>query len=67
VLYGLDAHEVAKAIGAFINEDPLYLQATGFVFRPNGTVTVAIYSSGATGRLVAADTISFLKYLQQAQ
>lgn len=67
VLYGLDAHEVAETIGAFINEDPRYLQATGFVLRPDGTVAVAVYSSGAIGRLVAADTINFLKYLQKAQ
>ena len=67
VLYGLDAREMAKMIGASINEDPLYLQATGFVLRPDGTVAVAVYSSGAIGRLVAADTINFLKYLQKAQ
>jgi peroxiredoxin len=67
VLYGLDAHEVAKMIGAYMNEDPLYLQATGFVLRPNGTGAVAVYSSGAIGRLVAADTINYLKYLQKTQ
>jgi peroxiredoxin len=67
VLYGLDAREVAKLIGASINEEPLYLQATGFVLRPEGTVAVAVYSSSAIGRLVAADTINFLKYLQKAQ
>ena len=64
VLYGLDARAVAKMIGAYINEDPLYLQATGFVLQPEGTVAVAVYSSSAIGRLVAADTINYLKYLQ---
>jgi peroxiredoxin len=64
VLYGLDAREVAKMIGASINEEPLYLQATGFVLRPDGTVAVAVYSSSAIGRLVAADTINYIKYLQ---
>ena len=67
VLYGLDAHQVEKTIGASINEDPLYLQATDFVLRPDGTVAVAVYSSSAIGRLVAADTINFLKYLQKAR
>ena len=67
VLYGLDAHQVEKTIGATINEDPLYLQATGFVLRPDGTVAVAVYSSSAIGRLVAADTVNYLKYLQKAQ
>jgi len=67
VLYRLDAHEVSQKIAAFVNEDPLYLQATGFVLRPDGTVAVAVYSSGAIGRLVAADTLGFLKYLQKAE
>ncbi len=62
-----NAREVAKMIGASINEDPLYLQATGFVLRPDGTVAVAVYSSNTIGRLVAADTINYIKYLQKAQ
>ena len=65
VLYGLDAHEVAQKIGAVINEDPLFLQATGFVLRPDGKIAVSVYSSGAIGRFVAADTINFIKYIQQ--
>ncbi len=67
VLYGLDAYQVEKTIGASINADPLYLQATDFVLRPDGTVAVAVYSSSAIGRLVAADTVNFLKYLEKAQ
>jgi peroxiredoxin len=65
VLYGLDAHHVARQIGAFINEQPLSLQATGFVLQPDGTIAVAVYSSGAIGRLNAADTVKFIKYMQQ--
>jgi AhpC/TSA family len=53
-------------LGASINADPPYLQATGFVLRPDGTIAVAVYSSSAIGRLVAADTVNFLKYLQKA-
>lgn len=66
VLYGLDAHEVGEKIGASINEDPTYLQATGFVLKPDGTCAVSVYSSGAIGRLVATDTINFIKYMQKA-
>lgn len=65
VLYGLDAHEMVQKIGAVINENPLFLQATGFVLQPDGKIALSVCSSGAIGRLVAADTISFLKYLQQ--
>lgn len=66
VLYGLDALAVASQLGASLNEQPLSLQATGFVLRPDGTVAVSVYSSGAIGRLVAADTINYIKYLQKA-
>jgi hypothetical protein len=46
---------------ALSNEELLYLQATGFALWPNGTVAVAVYSGGTIDRLVAADTINFLK------
>ena len=65
VLYDLDAHEIAQKIGANINEAPLFLQATGFVLRPDGKIVLSVYSSGAIGRLVANDTINFIKYTQQ--
>ena len=65
ILYGLDAHEIGQKLGANVNEDPLYLQATGFVLQPDGKVVVSVYSSGAIGRLVAADTLNFIKYVQQ--
>ena len=32
----LGAHEAAKTIRVSINEEPLHLQATGFVLRPDG-------------------------------
>jgi len=67
VLFGLDAHEVAEKIGANVHEDPPYLQATGFVLKPDSTVAVSVYSSGAIGRLVAKDTLNFIKYVQQAK
>ena len=66
VLYGLNAHEVAEKIGVSVNEEPTYLQATGFVLKPDGTIAVSVYSSGAIGRLAATDTINFIKYMQKA-
>jgi len=67
VLYGLNAHQVEKSIGAFINRDLPYLQATNFILRPDGTVALAVYSSGAIGRLAAADTVNYLRSLQKMQ
>ncbi len=65
VLYGLDAREVASTIGTYINEEPLYLHATGFILRPNGTIALAVYSSGAIGRLVADDTVGLIQHYQK--
>ncbi|MDA2915436.1 peroxiredoxin family protein [Nitrospinae bacterium AH_259_B05_G02_I21] len=65
VLYGLDAREMVSTIGAYINEGPLYLHATGFILRSDGTIVLGVYSSGAIGRLVAEDTIGLTKHYQQ--
>ena len=60
-----DARAVAGLTGAFVNEDPLYLQSAGFVLDPQGTVIVSVYSSGAIGRLVPEDVTGLVGYLRQ--
>jgi peroxiredoxin len=60
--YDADAHALAEATGAFVNEDPVYLQSTGFVLDPRGRVVVSVYSSGAIGRLVPEDVIGLLRH-----
>ena len=62
--YGADARAIAAATGAYLNEDPLHLQTTGFVLAPDGTVINAVYSSSAIGRLVAEDVIGMVTYLK---
>lgn len=63
--HSADAHAVAKLTGAFVNEEPLHLQSTGFVLDPQGRVIVAAYSNGAIGRLVPEDVIGLLRYVRQ--
>lgn len=63
--HSADAHAIAELTGAFVNEDPLYLQSTGFVLNPQGTVVVSVYSSGAIGRLVPEDVTGLFRYLRQ--
>jgi peroxiredoxin len=63
--HSADAHAIAATTGAFINDDPVYLQSTGFVLDPDGTVVVSVYSSGAVGRLVPGDVIGLIQYLRQ--
>lgn len=62
--HSADARAIAAATGAFVNDDPVYLQATGFVLNPNGQVVVSVYSSGAIGRLVPEDVIGLVRYLR---
>jgi peroxiredoxin len=62
---GVDAREVAARTGAFLNEEPSYLQSTGFVLDRSGQVVVSVYSSGAIGRLVPDEVIGLLRHLSQ--
>jgi peroxiredoxin len=62
--YGADARAVAAATGAFVNDDPLFLQSTGFVLNPAGQVVVGVYSTGAIGRLVPEDVLGLIRYLR---
>lgn len=62
--YGADAGEISTALGAYTNQDPRYLQSTGFVLDPTGRILIAVYSSGAIGRLVAEDVAGFVRYLK---
>ncbi|MFJ9729530.1 peroxiredoxin family protein [Streptomyces sp. NPDC101209] len=61
--HSADAHAIAEATGAFINDEPEYLQSTGFVLAPDGKVVTAVYSSGAIGRLVPEDVLGLVSHL----
>jgi len=63
--HSADARAVAEATGAFVNDDPLFLQSTGFVLNPAGQVVVSVYSSGAIGRLVPEDVVGLIRYLRE--
>ena len=63
--HSADARAIAELTGAFVNDDPLYLQSAGFVLDPQGTVIVSVYSSGAIGRLVPEDVTGLVRYVRQ--
>jgi peroxiredoxin len=63
--HSADAREIAQVTGAFIHEDPLFLQSTGFVLDPSGRVIVSVYSSGAIGRLIPEDVTGLIRYLRE--
>lgn len=60
--HSADAHHLRELTGAFVNPDPVFVQATGFVLDPSGKVIVSSYSSGAIGRLTAEDTLGLISY-----
>jgi peroxiredoxin len=63
--HSADARAIAQETGAFANDDPLYLQSTGFVLAPDGRVIVSVYSSGAIGRLVPEDIVGMVRYVRE--
>jgi peroxiredoxin len=65
VAHSADADTVAEAVGAYVNDDPRYLQSTGFVLAPDGTVVTAVYSSGAIGRLLPEDVVGLVRYAKE--
>jgi peroxiredoxin len=60
--HSAEADKVASITGAYTNESPRYLQATGFLVAPDGKILNAVYSSGPLGRLVAEDVIGMVAY-----
>src|SRR5262249_2152943 len=62
--HSADADKVAAITGAYTNETPRYLQATGFLLAPDGKILNAVYSSGPIGRLVAEDVVGMVAYLK---
>jgi peroxiredoxin len=63
--HSADARAIAAATGAFVNDDPAYLQSTGFILDPASRVVLSVYSSGAIGRLFPDDVIGLVRYLRE--
>jgi peroxiredoxin len=63
--HSADAEKIAATTDSYVSEEPRYLQSTGFILAPDGTVRLAVYSSGAIGRLVADDVIGFIRYTKE--
>jgi hypothetical protein len=58
---------VVDATGAYRSEAPgrgQFLETTGFVLAPDGTVVTAVYSSRAIGRLVPHDVIRLVAFMK---
>lgn len=62
--HNADVATVVAATGAYTNESPHYLQTTGFVLTPDGSIINAVYSSAAIGRLVPDDVAGLVAYVK---
>ena len=63
--YGLDLKRTAAMLGAFYEERRGFLQATGYVVKPDRTIAVAQYSSGPIGRLVWQDVLGLVQHYKK--
>jgi peroxiredoxin len=68
VAYGASVDGLAEALGVYYElrspHRAAHLHSAGFVLGPGGTVLLAVYSSGAIGRLVWQDVLGLVKYLR---
>jgi peroxiredoxin len=68
VAYGASVDRLAEALGAYYEPGsphrPPHLHSAGFLLGPGGRVLLAVYSSGAIGRLVWQDVLGLVKYLR---
>jgi peroxiredoxin len=63
--HSADAHAIARATGAVVNPEAGYIQSTGFVVGPDGTVLTSVYSTNAIGRLDPDDVLGFIRYVRE--
>lgn len=65
--HSADIEAVVAQTGAYRNEAPgrgHFLETTGFVLAPDGTVVTALYSSRAIGRLVPNDILGLVAFMR---
>lgn len=71
VAFGLPVTETARLLGAFYDDAHAdtapYLQSTGFVLGPDRRVLLALYSTGAIGRLGWQDVLGMVQYAKKAE
>ena len=68
VAYGASVGRIGEMLGVYYEPHPMsgspHFHAAGFVLGPGGTVLLAVYSSGAIGRLVWQDVLGYVNYIR---
>ena len=65
--HSADIETIVRVTGAYHTQFPTkdhFLETTGFVLAPNGTIVNAVYSSRAIGRLVPGDVLRLVAFLK---
>lgn len=63
VVYGVDVDEAKEKLGLYIQKGKkIHLQPAQFLLRPDGTIALACYSSGAVGRLGAGKALAKIEF-----
>jgi peroxiredoxin len=65
--HSANVETVVSATGAYDTQFPTrghFLETTGFVLAPDGTIVNAVYSSRAIGRLVPSDVIRLVAFMK---
>ena len=62
VAHGLPLEKTHQALGCFYEERRQILHATGFLLRPGGEIAIALYSSGAIGRLRPDEILRLVEF-----
>ena len=68
--HSADTATIVGATGAYDTKFPTrghFLENTGFVLAPDGSVVNAVYSSRAIGRLVPSDVIRLVAFMRASQ
>jgi hypothetical protein len=60
--YGLDFVNISSATGSFYEKDRKFLHPMNIVVRPDKTIAVASYSTGAIGRFGAQETLRLIRF-----
>lgn len=59
--YGVDMEMVGALLQGYINSEHGSLESSNFLLRPDGSIEVAVYSSGPIGRLVPDDVLDIVR------
>jgi peroxiredoxin len=65
--HSAEIEAIVAATGAYHTEFPTrgrFLETTGFVLGPDGTIVNAVYSSRAIGRLAPSDVIRLVAFMK---